>query len=167
MSHPVHTGDLNIDRLEQAWPLVREVASGVSLESWCAFARAMLSPIDPETSRRGILVAERKRTIRGLMTYETSDDLTRGRSLLLRNAVIMDLALREHIAEALRQRSLDVAHQAQCSGLILEVVPQMAWIGQCWQAQADLPGVLPVLVVGVAPPVAEPRTDQSDSINHR
>ena len=103
VTHPLKTGELSSDRLAQAWPLVREIANGVSLESWCAFAQAMLLPIDPAETRRGILVAERKRTIRGLLTYETFDDLTRGRVLLLRNAVVMDLALREPIAVSLHR----------------------------------------------------------------
>ena len=157
MTHPLTTAELVPEKLAQAWPMVRELAAGVSLESWCAFARAMLSPIDPAASRRGILVVERKRTIRGLVTYETMDDLSRGRLLLLRNAVVMDLALREPIAELLHSSSIDVARQAQCDGLCLEVVPQMAWIGEVWQARSSGLGTLPVSVIDVPPPVAEPR----------
>jgi hypothetical protein len=156
VTHPVQTGDLNLERLDQAWPLVREIAGGVSLDSWRAFGRAMLSPIDVASSHRGILVAERKRTIRGLVTYETIDDLNRGRTLFLRNAVVMDLALREPIADALHRGSMETARRTQCGSLYLEVVPQMAWIGELWRGRAgEAADALPIHVIGVPQPVAE------------
>ena len=155
MTHPVQTGELSTDRVEQAWPLVREIAPGISLDSWCAYARGMLSPIDPERDVRGIIAVQRKRTIRGLVTYETIDDLTHGRVLLLRNAVVMDLALREPIAVSLYQRSLAVARHAACGNLYLELAPQMAWIGPVWKRESDMPGRLPVRVVAMQPPIVE------------
>jgi hypothetical protein len=150
---------LSTDRVEQAWPLVREIATGISFESWCAYARAMLSPIDPERDIRGILVVQRKRTIRGLVTYETINDLTHGRMLLLRNAVVMDLALRETIAASLHARSMDIARQTACGSLYLEVAPQMAWIGDIWKKLVGVDGGLPVRVVAIPSPTAAPKLE--------
>lgn len=154
MTHPVQTGELTTEKLEQAWPLIREIAQGVSLESWCAFARSMIDPAERLPDCRGIVVAERKSIIRGLVTYETIDDLVRGRLLLLRNAVIMDLALREPIAEALFRRSDEVARQIGCTSHCLELTPQMIWIGDVWKRCAEQGG-LPVQVMQVAPPFVD------------
>ncbi len=162
MSQPVETGQLSSDRLEQAWPLIREIAGESSLENWRSFAEAMLAPVNPDTFRRGILIAERKRTIRGLVTYETLADLSCGRLLLLRNAVVMDLALAGPIARALYRRSLAVAEDATCEGLCVEVTPQMAWIGDIWSREASEAGGLPVTVVSVRSPLAV--SIQSDKI---
>lgn len=133
MNQSVQVSELPVDRLEQAWPLVREITDGVSLDGWCAFARNMLDPASP---RRGILVAQRKRTIRGLVTYETVDDLVRGRELLLRNPVVLDIAMGEPIAASLLRGCLEVAERTQCESLCLEVSSPMAWIGEVWQREA-------------------------------
>ena len=152
---PVQSGELATEKVEQAWPLVREIATGISLESWCAFAQAMLSPPNPEHDRRGILAVQRKRTIRGLVTYETIVDLIHGRMLFLRNAVVMDLALRESIAASLHASCTDIARQTACDSLYLEVAPQMAWIGDVWKQLSVAGRGLPVRVVAMHPPIAE------------
>ena len=139
---PVQSGELATEKVEQAWPLVREIATGISLESWCAFAQAMLSPPNPEHDRRGILAVQRKRTIRGLVTYETI-------------AVVMDLALRESIAASLHASCTDIARQTACDSLYLEVAPQMAWIGDVWKQLSVAGRGLPVRVVAMHPPIAE------------
>lgn len=133
--------------------MIREIAGDSSLESWCGFAKAMLEPADPDPSQRGILVAERKRTIRGLVTYETMTDLSRGRVLLLRNAVVMDLALRETIAHALHRRIIAVAEDTECEGLFIEVTPSMAWIGEIWGRDTG-PACLPVTIFSAQAPLA-------------
>jgi hypothetical protein len=164
VTRPVRTAHLSPDRLEQAWPLIREIAGDASLDRWRAFARTMQSPVDPQAARRGILVAERKRTIRGLVTYETVADLSSERVLQLRNAVVMDLALREPIAAALYRHALDIAVRAGCGGMRLEVAPPMAWIGDVWEKEAAAPDGLPVTVVSMTSPVAEPASDRIVSV---
>lgn len=143
---PVRTSHLSPNRLEQAWPLVRELSGAPSLESWCNFARTMTTPAAPDEVRRGILVAERKRTIRGLVSYETVADITYGRVLFLRNVVILDLALGENIARALHGHSVEVAEETSCRSMHIEVTPPMSWIGEIWQ-QVSGGKVLPVTVI--------------------
>lgn len=150
VSYPVKTGQLTPDRYEQAWPLIRELASEVSMESWCRFARAMMEPVEVGAISQGILVAERKRTIRGLVSYEAINDLLHGRALLLRNAVVLDLALSEKIAGSLHECSVAMANKSGCRKLFLEVTPQMAWIGDIWQRESNAANSLPVTVIQTA-----------------
>lgn len=154
MTNPVETGELSLDRLELAWPLIREIAEGVSLESWCAFARSMIDPMSPPDDRRGIVVAQRRRVIRGLMTYETVDELVRGRVLLLRNAVVMDIALGGQIATALHRRCDELAKNSGCASICLELAPQMTWIGDVWR-DCFPSDALKVDFIEVVPPAAE------------
>jgi hypothetical protein len=144
LNAPLTTRELPPESLPQAWPLVREIVDGATLENWCAFGRAVLSPDTAAFTRRGIVVVERGRTIRGLVTYRTTQAPARGRTLLLSNAVVLDLVLGERIAQLLHSAVLDVARRENCRALVLETVPRMAWIGKIWAAASCDANGLPV-----------------------
>lgn len=110
----------------------------------------MIMPVDPSEASRGIVVTERHRTIRGLVTYEVVPDLSLGRVLLLRNAVVLDLSMGEAIALALHAFSLEIAERAECAGLCLEVTPPMAWIGDAWRRRTTETGSLPMKVARIS-----------------
>lgn len=90
---------LTPDQFRSVYPLIRQVAPGLTLHQWLRFARQASS-----NRRGGGIVAIRRRTRAfpcGLFCYRVEQDLERGRVLVAEHFVALDLLDPQAVLQAL------------------------------------------------------------------
>ncbi len=121
------TGPLSRDRIAQAFPVVRETAGDLTLQSWSEFARPLVAHDgDPEWPV-GIIVADLDGYIRGLFTYQVVPDLRHRRTLVISNLVVLHMVARKNLADALLDSVRDLARRHRCGAVHAHVHPKAAW----------------------------------------
>ena len=113
-AHEYQTRTLPLERIDQAFPLVRDLAPDVDLARWHRFAEALAAQqsngeFDTLSSPGGVMVAERAGYIRGLFTYQVLPDLEHERVLLVQNFIVLEVVRREAAAKALMTAAVDLA----------------------------------------------------------
>lgn len=104
---------LDRDRVDRAYPLVRNIAPQITLERWNRFVRPLLASRSSVWPRGVMTIQNAAECILGLFSFEVRDELNDGRTLLLDNIVTASIPGRDAIWAAV----MDAAdHLAQVHG---------------------------------------------------
>lgn len=127
MKKAYRIGPLAADRIEQVYPLAREIAEDLTPEDWCDYARAVIE-VPPESAwPRGIVVAALDGYVRGMFTYQVEPDLRPRRILELRNFAALQVVRRKSLADALMDAADELARTHDCGGVHAHIPAKSAW----------------------------------------
>ena len=163
------TDRLDAERIDQAYPLVRELKQNLTLEVWRDYAESYLGPAPVEQGHRGIIVAEYRNCIRGLLCYDVLTDLVDSTTLAVRDVVVLGLPAGQPVARSLLQHQFAIAGAHNCGAIRVDLSDPMAWLAREWSdPEGDLfrfPVIcfLPGSTVP-APPGATWRTQTADPL---
>jgi len=127
------TQSLKLEKVDQAYGLVRLVAPQVSLEAWRDFARGLISP--SEAPESGVLTVEDARGyILGLVGYVVDHDLEYGETLMAKNLIALDgtSSRKREIAFALIKAIEDLARDKRCGAIRTIVHEPEAALRDAW-----------------------------------
>jgi len=128
----IRTTRLNAGQIDQAYPLVRELRNDLTLEAWRVYADAYLGPADVDSGHRGILIAEYRDYIRGLLCYDVLADLADLTSLAVRDVIIPSMPSGQPAARNLLQHLFSIAGAHQCGTIRIDLSEQMKWLVREW-----------------------------------
>lgn len=121
------TAPLSPNRIAQAFPVVREIAGDLTLESWSAYAQSMARRDEDADWPAGIIVADLDGYIRGLFTYHVVPDLRHRRTLVISNFAVLHMVARKTLADALLESVRQLAERYRCGAVHAHVPPRSAW----------------------------------------
>jgi hypothetical protein len=87
--------------IEQAYPIVRTLAPGVTLERWVQFARPRITSRSPEWPHGLMAIQNPGGYILGLFAFEVRDDLHESRTLWVSNIVVPNIPGRDQIGKSI------------------------------------------------------------------
>jgi GNAT superfamily N-acetyltransferase len=120
-------GPLAPDRIEQVYPLAREIAEDLTPEDWCDYARTVIGTPAESGRPRGIVVAELDGYVRGMFTYRVEPDLGPRRILELRNFAAVQVVRRKPLADALMDAADELARMHDCGVVHAHIPAKSAW----------------------------------------
>ena len=126
------TDRLDAKRIDQAYPLVRELKENLTLEAWRDYAEAYLGPATVEQGHRGIIVAEYRDCIRGLLCYDVLTDLVDSTILAVRDVVVLGLPAGQPVARSLLQHQFVIAGAHRCAAIRVDLSDPMTWLAREW-----------------------------------
>ena len=97
MAEPLAPRLLDRDTIDRAYPLVRSIATGVTLDRWGRFARPLVSSRSSSWPRGLMTIQNAAGYILGLYGFEVRDDLQVNRTLCVENIIIASIPGRETI----------------------------------------------------------------------
>jgi hypothetical protein len=120
---------LTLQKINQAYALVRTADPRVTAEKWRADAARFVSPDESEEkSTRGVLTVQNDQGyILGLFCYAACDHLRHGRALKVENLIALDLFDSAGAIEILLQSMADLAQKSACT--VIEAEPPVQWAG--------------------------------------
>lgn len=125
MDLTVRIEPLGHTQIEIAYPLVRAIATDLTLEHWRGYASAMITPEGPQ--RRGIMGAwSSAGYLHGMFGYVIAPDLVLGRLLQIENFVAMDIRGSGRTANALVDAVRALAGSEGCVAVQALVPPVFA-----------------------------------------
>ena len=127
------TQPLKLEKIDQAYGLVRLTAPQISLEAWRDFARSLISP--SEAPESGILTVEDDcGCIMGLVGYVIDRDLDHGRTLLAKNLNALDGTenINQEVAFALIKAMEDLARDKRCGAIRTIIHEPEAALRDAW-----------------------------------
>lgn len=128
----VHTYRLHAGKIDQAFPLVRELREGLTLEDWRDYAQSYLGPARVEQGHRGIIAAEYRDCIRGLLRYDVLTDIADLTLLAVRDVIVMGMPAGLPAARSLLQHLFSIAGAHQCGAIRIDLTQSMAWLAREW-----------------------------------
>lgn len=167
----IRTYLLSTDKIDQAYPLVRELKENLTLEAWRDYAQGYLGPTTAKKGHRGMIAAEHRDCIRGLLCYDVLTDLGDSTTLAVRDVVVLGLPAGQPVARSLLQHMFAIAGAHRCGAIRIDLSESMQWLAREW---SDPEGELfrfPVLCflpgsTTPAPPGASWRTQTIDTPAH-
>jgi hypothetical protein len=123
---------LSGDQIDQAYPLVRELKENLTLEAWRDYAQAYLGPATIDKGHRGIIVAEFRDCIRGLLCYDVLTDLGDSTTLAVRDVVVLGLPAGQPVARSLLQHMFAIAGAHRCGAIRIDLSEAMSWLAREW-----------------------------------
>lgn len=121
--------------IDRAYPLVRNIAPGVTLERWNRFARPQISARSAKWPRGLMTVQNAAGYILGLFGFEVRDDLHQSRTLCIRNIIVPNVPGRDTIWASLVDAAETLAGTNRCQGIRAELADDLdpsdtdrAWI---------------------------------------
>jgi len=123
---------MSADKVDQAYPLARELRDDLTLEAWRIYAQSffMLGPI--EEGHRGIVVVENRGYIRGLLSYDVLPDLIECKIMAVRDVIVPLLPAGQLAARSLLQELFSIAEAHHCSQARIDLFQGMAWLAREW-----------------------------------
>lgn len=104
---------LDREMVDRAYPLVRNIAPGITLDRWNRFARPLIASRSAAWPRGLMTIQNAANCILALFGFEVRDDLNDGRTLLLDNIITASIPGRDKIWSAV----MDAAdHLAKVNG---------------------------------------------------
>lgn len=163
----IRTGLLSADKIDQAYPLVRELKENLTLEAWRDYAEAYLAPAASDKGHRGIIGAEHRDCIRGLLCYDVLTDLVDLTTLAVRDVIVLGMPAGQPVARSLLQHLFAIAGAHQCGAIRIDLSKSMKWLAREW---SDPQGELfrfPVIcfLPGSPTPVPPGATWQTQPVN--
>lgn len=128
----IHTGLLSTDKIDQAYPLVRELKENLTLEAWRDYAEAYLGPATIDKGHRGIIGAEYRDCIRGLLCYDVLTDLGDSTTLAVRDVIVLGLPAGQPVARSLLQHLFAIAGAHKCGAIRIDLSDSMKWLAREW-----------------------------------
>jgi hypothetical protein len=140
---------LDRNTIDQAYPLVRSIAAGITLDRWGRFARPLVMSRSANWPRGLMTIQNAAGYILGLFGFEVRDDLQDSRTLTIENIVIANIPGRDSIWAAILSTAENLAKMHGCrtirAGLSDELDPSdsdRAWlVGSFESAGYSLEGV--------------------------
>lgn len=128
----IRTNRLSADKIDQAYPLVRELRDNLTLEAWRTYAESYLGPATMGHHHRGIIVAEYRGTIRGLLCYDVLTDLADSATLAVRDVIVLGVPAGQPAARSLLQHLFAIAGAHQCGVIRVDLTSTMGWLAREW-----------------------------------
>ena len=128
----IRTSRLSAGRIDQAYPLVRELREDLTLEAWREYVESYLGPATATQGHRGIIVAEYRDCIRGLLCYDVLTDLADSTVLSVRDVVVLGLPAGQPVARSLLQHQFAIAGAHQCAAIRVDLSESMKWLAREW-----------------------------------
>ena len=113
--------DLPVDQLGSAYPLIREIRRGVSLDGWIALASDWLADECRADQVHGIKKLELEGIIRGLFTYEVRRLQGGPPRLLVDHFVAIDILYEDQVADELMESLDQLAKANQCDSVDIDL----------------------------------------------
>ncbi len=132
----IRTGPLSADRVDLAYPLVRELKETLTLEAWRDYAAAYVGPAEIETEQRGIVVAEHRSCIRGLLCYDILTDLVDLTTVAVRDVVVLGMPAGQPAARSLLQYLFAIAGAHGSDAIRIDLTEPMKWLAREWSDPA-------------------------------
>ena len=128
----IRTSRLNAERIDQAYPLVRELRENLTLETWRDYAQSYLGPATAQQGHRGIIIADYRDCIRGLLCYDVLTDLVDSTTLAVRDVVVLGLPAGQPVARSLLQHQFAIAGAHRCATIRVDLSDPMKWLAREW-----------------------------------
>jgi hypothetical protein len=128
----IRTCPLSVDRIDQAYPLVRELKDNLTLEAWRIYARGYIGPASVDGGHRGIIGAEFRDCIRGLLCYDVLTDLVDLTTLAVRDVIVLGMPAGQPVARSLLQHLFAIAGAHRCGAIRVDLSEPMAWLAREW-----------------------------------
>lgn len=126
---------LDRDMVDRAYPLVRNIAPGITLDRWNRFARPLIASRSTTWPRGLMTVQNATGYILGLFGFEVRDELNDGRTLHVDNIITADIPGRDKLWTAVMRAAEQLAQVNGCrvirAGLLGELDPSdkdRAWL---------------------------------------
>jgi hypothetical protein len=123
---------LNANKIDQAFPLARELKENITLETWRNYAETYLGPTTINRGHRGIIAAEYRDCIRGLLSYDVLTDLVDLTTLAVRDVIVLGMPAGQPAARSLLQQLFSIAAAHQCSAIRIDLSESMTWLAREW-----------------------------------
>lgn len=116
---------LDRDMIDRAYPLIRNIAPGITLDRWTRFARPLVTSRSATWPRGLMTIQNTTGCILGLFAFEVRDDLNDGRTLHLDNLMTASIPGRDRIWAAVMDAAEHLARVNGCrvirAGLVGEL----------------------------------------------
>ncbi len=117
------------DRMLQAYPLVREVFAGVTVEAWRAYAEDLLHGKLAAGEARDIIgVCSANGYLRGLFTYHVVPDVHHGRTLMVEYFTVDGVFASRALGIVLIEGVETVAREHRCNAIHAHLPPRPNWL---------------------------------------
>ena len=114
--------------IDQAYPLVREVTAGLSLEEWRDYAARRISGDEPRDDVGGIVVAEAEKSyLRGLLAFHEASRLSHGHTLVIDHFAVPNGIGRRAVVIALIEAAQNLALQHHCKAIHVSLKAGDRW----------------------------------------
>jgi len=107
--------------IEQAYPIVRTLAPGITLERWVQFARPRITSRSSEWPRGLMAIQNASGYILGLFSFKVRDDLHESRILAVSNIVVPDIPGRDQVGRSILKASDHLAMIHGCRAIRAEL----------------------------------------------
>ncbi len=114
MLDPLAPRLLDRDMIDRAYPLVRSIATGITLDRWVRFARPLVSSRYAQWPRGLMTIQNTAGCILGLFGFEVRDDLHQSRALWMENIVVASIPGRDAIWAAVIEAAENLAKIHGC-----------------------------------------------------
>ena len=156
---------MGADKIEQAFPLVRELRGDLTLEAWRDYARSYLALKPIDEGHRGIVVAEHAGYLRGLLSYDVLPELFGRKTMAVRDVIVPALPAGQPAARSLLEELFDICQAHRCGSIRIDLTKGMEWLAEEWSDPAGRVFRLPVTCFfsgsrKTAPQVPAPRRQQ-------
>ena len=108
---------LDQNTIDQAYPLVRNLANGITLDRWGRFARPFVSTRSSPWPRGLMTIQNEAGYILALFGFEVRDDLYENRTLCIENIVIASIPGRDTIWAAMVNAAEQLATMHGCHAI--------------------------------------------------
>lgn len=117
MSEPLVCRLLDRAMIDRAFPLIRGIVPGITLDHWTHFVRRFLA-ISSGPGHRGLMTVQNPAGyILGFFSFEVRDDLYETRSLLLDNIIVADIPGRNTIWALIMKTADQLANMNSCRAI--------------------------------------------------
>ena len=107
--------------IERAYPIVRTLAPGVTLERWVQFARPQITSRSSEWPHGLMAIQNPSGYILGWFAFEVRDDLHETRILAISNIVVPDIPGRDQVGRSILKASEHLATSHGCRAIRAEL----------------------------------------------
>jgi len=122
----------------RAYPLVLNIAPGITLERWNHFARPQIASRSSKWPRGLMTIQNAAGYILGLFVFEVRDDLHENRTLCISNIIVPNVPGRDTIWASMVDTVETLARDNGCRGIRAEVADDLdpsdtdrAWVEAC------------------------------------
>ncbi|MDH3738866.1 MAG: hypothetical protein OER92_06705 [Alphaproteobacteria bacterium] len=123
---------MNASKIDQAFPLVRELKDNLTLDDWRDYAAGYLGPATIKRGHRGIIAAEHRDCIRGLLCYDVLTDLVDLTTLAVRDVIVLGVPAGQPAARSLLQQLFAIAGAHRCGAIRVDLSEPMRWLAREW-----------------------------------
>ncbi len=128
----IRASRLNATKIDQAFPLVRELKKNLTLGAWRDYAETYLEPATIDRGHRGIIAAEYRGCIRGLLCYDVLTDLGDLTTLAVRDVIVLGMPAGQPASRSLLQQLFAIAGAHRCGAIRIDLSEPMKWLAREW-----------------------------------